>query len=442
MIEQRSLRVAPSAGAAATRLAAAVSLALLAAACSPDSGLPPGLVPGSDAAYAAKGGNPAARVIVSVVVTPNPATVRVDATQQLTATAYNRDGGVVPAAVFKWSSSDTTSATVSASGVVLGRRAGGPVTITAKTDMKSAAATVRGMAQVTVESRQLQWVVVPSPTTQPLYAVWGAAPHDVWAVGEYGTILHYDGAQWTSVANTISRSLVRVWGASSTDIWATAYTVGGGGYAVYHYDGSQWTQSTSVGNGGVWGTASNNVWVGGDGGFLMRFDGAQWSTVSSPFNGAIDDFSGTSASDVWAVGDAGGGIATMHYDGNSWTAVPTPPVQRLGTVWAASAADVWAGGYKGSPAQPVMLRWNGSTWSEVPPPSLGGACCVHQLWGSAANSVWGTSSGGQILHFDGTQWSVEGTSTTSTLASIWGFGDDDVWAVGDGGVILHRTYVP
>jgi len=40
------------------------------------------------------------------------------------------------------------------------------------------------------------WCVTPSPTAASLYDVWGSGPNDFWAVGNNGTVLHFDGSSW------------------------------------------------------------------------------------------------------------------------------------------------------------------------------------------------------------------------------------------------------
>ncbi|MDF2693089.1 MAG: hypothetical protein K0S65_1472, partial [Labilithrix sp.] len=46
----------------------------------------------------------------------------------------------------------------------------------------------------------LAWDTVPaSPTTADLNAVWGSSSSDVWAVGNAGVVLHYDGKSWSRV---------------------------------------------------------------------------------------------------------------------------------------------------------------------------------------------------------------------------------------------------
>ena len=63
-----------------------------------------------------------------------------------------------------------------------------------------------------------------------LASIWGASASDVWAVGEVGTILHYDGFSWVPIAptNATPRPLLAVHGASKDAVWA----VGGNG-ALY-----------------------------------------------------------------------------------------------------------------------------------------------------------------------------------------------------------------
>ena len=69
----------------------------------------------------------------------------------------------------------------------------------------------------------------------------GTSSSDIWAVGQQGAIVHYDGKDWVAVASPTREGLFAVWGISSSDIWA----VGGKG-VVIRYDGSRWTKVTSA----------------------------------------------------------------------------------------------------------------------------------------------------------------------------------------------------
>jgi hypothetical protein len=67
-------------------------------------------------------------------------------------------------------------------------------------------------------------------------AVWGSGPSDVFAVGDLGVILHYDGTAWHPMASGTTRVLLEVWGRSAHDVYAS-----GRGGVMLHFDGSGWT---------------------------------------------------------------------------------------------------------------------------------------------------------------------------------------------------------
>ena len=59
----------------------------------------------------------------------------------------------------------------------------------------------------------------------------------MWAVGEGGTILYYDGVTWTSQTSGTTEDLLGLWGTSASDIWAV-----GRRETVLRYDGSIWEE--------------------------------------------------------------------------------------------------------------------------------------------------------------------------------------------------------
>jgi len=75
---------------------------------------------------------PTLGAVATVTVTAPSNKVKKGSTMQLAATAKDNKGNTVPNQSFTWSSSNTNTATVSASGVLTGKRKGG-VTITAQT---------------------------------------------------------------------------------------------------------------------------------------------------------------------------------------------------------------------------------------------------------------------------------------------------------------------
>jgi len=63
---------------------------------------------------------------------------------------------------------------------------------------------------------------LPPETHGPLYAVWGRGPDDVWAAGQAGALLHWDGRALRAVSSGTNIDLVSIAGASGRDVWAGA----------------------------------------------------------------------------------------------------------------------------------------------------------------------------------------------------------------------------
>src|SRR5678816_2989028 len=59
-----------------------------------------------------------------------------------------------------------------------------------------------------------------SPQGNALNAVWGSGTNDAWAVGDAGTILHWDGHAWIQIPSTTPRALLAVSGSAPDNVWA------------------------------------------------------------------------------------------------------------------------------------------------------------------------------------------------------------------------------
>ncbi len=100
-----------------------------------------------------------------------------------------------------------------------------------------------------------------------LNGIWGASASELYIVGDYRTILHYDGASWTPQDSGTSAHLYGVWGLGPSEVW----TVGLHG-TILALDECGWVPETSgttqdlmavVGDGGM-------IWAVGDGGVILR----------------------------------------------------------------------------------------------------------------------------------------------------------------------------
>lgn len=262
----------------------------------------------------------------------------------------------------------------------------------------------------------------PASFGDDLNAVWAANGKDMWAVGERGTIVHYDGAQWTHTA-VGTTTLYAIWGSSSTSIWAV-----GGTNTVLRYDGSTWTPLSSAPTGSfnrIVGTSDTDVWLFG-GTDAAHFDGAAWSTQKLP--ATVTDAKRV-GSEVWIL--AGGSVLRLSGPGATPTSVTLPAAKPKGAytaIVASSPTSAWAVGTEGTAAQ-----FDGSTWKAL---SVG-TTDIRYATITPNGDVYGASQG-SVFRLNATRWdrvvNVAGNpGVTENLKHAYATPEGHVWAVGGGG---------
>jgi hypothetical protein len=114
-----------------------------------------------------------------------------------------------------------------------------------------------------------EWFSAFSPTNYDLRAIAGSTDSDIWAVGDFGKILHYDGGTWTVLESEISVTLWGVWVAITGEV----FVVGNSGYAA-RYDGKGGFKELHTGVisnlYGVHGVNAEQVWAVGSQGEVLR----------------------------------------------------------------------------------------------------------------------------------------------------------------------------
>lgn len=157
-----------------------------------------------------------------------------------------------------------------------------------------------------------------------LYGIWGSSASDVYAVGEHGRIMHFNGTAWASMASPTTRVLSRVWGSVFSDVWAVGDSV------LVHFDGTSWKDVPMTGDLaemrspapatlqvvfqlGLWGSSPKDVYLGSETGKIARFDGTTWRIVeTSETNRRVLAISGVSGFGAMAVmegqSDRGGAL--------------------------------------------------------------------------------------------------------------------------------------
>jgi len=149
----------------------------------------------------------------------------------------------------------------------------------------------------------------------PLNAIWGSSANDVFAVGDAGTIVHWNGDTAEITPSGTQADLHGVWGSGAGDVFA----VGDDG-AVLHWDGTRWeTRRSEPGQplGDVWGSGPKDVYVTGTSG-VIHWDGAAWTADPSSlaYSGTLA-VAGSGAADVFACG----GNTLLHAYLGTWEAI-------------------------------------------------------------------------------------------------------------------------
>lgn len=234
-----------------------------------------------------------------------------------------------------------------------------------------------------------------------LNGVAALAPDDVWAVGSYHRqggseplIVHYDGARWSqSLAPDFGAGteaeLFAVAGASPNDVWAVGSL--NAAPLILHWDGTAWSRvPIPYGGAGmgrlysVTAISANDVWAVGEGTAFLHWNGTAWSVQPVEINATYRGISAISSTDIWAVGsrprppynNTTEGV-TLRWNGVAWRHVPSFNPGLFTYLYGVSAVapdEVWAvggergpaKGYPGLVGHTFILRWNGTDWARAP----------------------------------------------------------------------------
>ena len=261
-----------------------------------------------------------------------------------------------------------------------------------------------------------------SGTTQDLHAIWGADENNVYAVGNSGVVIYFNGNAWTSMNSGVSTSLNGIWGVNESEV----YVVGNGGIILY-YDGSSWSRMTSGTDNdlnAVWGINDSLIYACGDSGTLLQYDGADWTAVESGLSQNLNAIHGASLSSIYAVGKNN---SVLSYNGSAWlTSYPSNGSHYNGVV-ALSSSNVFVAGDGG-----MIMRYNGSQWISMSSPL---SVQYNGLWGSSGSNLYLVGVSGAILHYNGTTWQEVLNDTDETLSAVWGY-ENDVFVAGKNGAVL------
>jgi hypothetical protein len=256
---------------------------------------------------------------------------------------------------------------------------------------------------------------------QDIKDIWGSSVRSVFAVGDRGSVLKFDGEVWSVQEKFTTDRIRSVWGRAADDVYAIDSD------DVFHYNGRRWNSVYHLTSGGfedIWGTDRGDCYVVGYGS-IVHNNAGKWEAIRA--NLPLTSVWGTSGDNVIAAGWG----ACLHFDGQDWVVVDGPEDFGVYDLWGFSQDRVYAAGAGGA----GIARFDGGGWTV---PDDGPYRYTYCVWGRSENDLF-LISDHFVHHFDGAEWDWELVEPRFRLQSLWGFRGGEVLVGGMRGLLMRYT---
>jgi hypothetical protein len=313
------------------------------------------------------------------------------------------------------------------------------------------------------------WIVESNvPTQEDLFAVYGRAADDVWAVGWNGTILHYDGVSWLEESTTATVPLTDVHGRPNPEDETMPdgplFAVGWGGTILKRDAFGAWSGEQLYGGTGLpTSTATQDlfgVYVGsdesamavGDNGRIIGWDGMRWELARFVVAGEISGrpisplevlkgvFSRNDGDRYWIAGSGG---AAFRSNGGfaSFEALDTRVSEPLRGVWGPpGGGPIYTVGLDS-----LILAFDGGQWRRVQAREgdVIPSAFLFDVDGRSNEDITVVGWRGTVIRYLGGRWFPEETAVDRDLRGVWVDQETGTaFAVGATGTILRRPPPP
>ncbi|MBI1178809.1 hypothetical protein GC207_15360 [bacterium] len=287
---------------------------------------------------------------------------------------------------------------------------------------------------------------VQSPTQKTLYAVWGSNTNDIYAVGDNGIVIHYDGTSWSVETDTppTAARLSSIYSAGPDELYF------GGTDGLFRKDAQGWSgniapEGTTTVT-GITKTPAGELHIVA-GRQWLTFDGSAWRTNGLQYTAFSDPklLADHQLTQISHVVDAAGSTAILvvaqegvFVNGTLLGLSSGGGGAKFRSIWAASPDTVFVGSVDGlafqsKPGSTANGLRNSRSWTRMF--GLGSAEGIH---GRSRNNVYAvgnifTTPPGRIFHYNGNdanEWPAL-QMVPDELYAVW-VSDETVVAVGQG----------
>lgn len=276
-----------------------------------------------------------------------------------------------------------------------------------------------------------QWNAVPLPgDSVSLRALWAYSGSDIYVAGVSGVAFHFDGNAWTSTPAPTATSFIDLCGTFFGEVFACVEDANVGyGVMQRSANGWDWFVSDLPELKAIWATSTQAIYVAGLDGYVGRFDGVEWKPASRSGGFAWLDAWGAPDDDVYFVGE-GGHIGRYFYAFNE---VTSPVTSTLHALSGTSVTNIVAVGNEGT-----ILRFDGMTWRTETSGTVRNLLAVHMFDDGTAVAL---GELGTVLSSDGNGWHVAADGQLPFFVDAFGFDAHDVFFAGrqraSDGVVQH-----
>lgn len=295
-----------------------------------------------------------------------------------------------------------------------------------------------------IDVSKLEWIEMKFKSDrQKLNGIWGTSSTDLFGVGPYGVIAHYDGQEWSSLPSVTADDIYGIWGRSSGEIYIIST------FAVFQYNGKEWKKIENVWSRftAIAGLKDGGPWIADeiDGIIWEPIEGDVWRMivpVRRDHKFKIRTIWPYTKDEIYVAGD-NGRVMKIQYRGYMqylcWAGVfevrdliftllpPTGVKTTLRGLWGTSLKNMYAVGDNG-----VILHYDGLKWEKI---ELSDSY-FYGVWGSSPFDVYVVghpifNKDESIFHFDGKSWKKMPPLKATNLSAVFGFSDKEVFIAGE-----------
>lgn len=271
------------------------------------------------------------------------------------------------------------------------------------------------------------WSILDPAVRADLNDIWASGPNDVYAVGAHGMLVHYNGVSWSALSVPTSVDLYAIWLNSANDL----FIAGTDGNVWNRYNGAWSSYAVAPGRRlrALLGYSHSEVYVCGSNATLFRFNGTTWTKVAIGVALQGDN----EFRDIWGPGPGKYGFISGRgltwTDGSTWSTIPEANNYFPYGCWGVSLDNqvMVAAGLS------THLQDGVDTAYPTPTPEP-----LYDVWGPAKNNYYAVGRSGNIAHFNGSGWQALNQGSTTDLRDIC-LSSTSAVAVGADGTVLRQV---